>query len=496
MSDQATGHRPVNGQSGAPVHRVVIIGGGITGLAAAHALITHPRARQARIECALVERESHLGGKLQTERVNGCLVETGPDSFLAAKPWASELCRTLGLGDRLIGTLPGRAVHVAFRDRLHPLPPGLALGIPSRLLPMVRTGLLSPAEKLRLAWDLVLPRDRADGDRTVGGFLGRRLGRAAVDRLAGPLLAGIYAGDADALSLRATFPQLLEWEASSRSLILAALAARRRAGASRDGAAPLFLSLIGGLGELVDALRAALVGVRTIIGQSVMRLGRSSGSGTAPYSVHLADGRALEADALLVATPAFVTADLLAPLAPDAADALRATPYASTAAVTLGYRRGDVSHPLEGHGFVVARGEPLQISACTWVSSKWPHRAPPEVALLRCYLGSAGRDAIVGEDDDTLVRVACQDLARTMGIDAIPIFTHVARWPRAMPQYLPGHLERLAAIEAALRHLPGVAVAGAGYRGIGIPDCIRQGQGAAGRLADWLGAGEASRAAS
>ncbi len=464
----------------------IVVGGGITGLAAAHALVTDPRARSLGITCTLVEREGRLGGQLLTERIEGCLVEAGPDSFLAAKPQAADLCRRLGLGDRLIGTLPGRAVFMAYQGRLHPLPDGLALGVPGRLLPVLRTGLLRPSEKLRLGYDLILPRGRTQEDETVGACLRRRLGDAAVDRLAGPLLAGIYAGDADALSLRATFPQLHEWEASHRSLILGAVARRRLSRSNRDGAAPLFLSLTDGLGALVDALGAALAEATIITGQAVGHLTRWFERDKTMYVAGLGDGRSLVADALVLATPAFVTADLLAPLAPAVAVELRGIPYASTAAVTTAFRREAVRHPLDGHGFVVARGEPLQITACTWMSSKWPHRAPPDLVLLRCYLGAAGRETIVKEDDKRLVDVVRQDLRKTTGIDAAPVFARVTRWRHAMPQYLPGHLNRLAAIDAGLQDLPGLALAGAGYRGIGIPDCIRQGTEAAHRVIDAL----------
>jgi oxygen-dependent protoporphyrinogen oxidase len=472
--------------------RVVIIGGGITGLAAAYALSTRAMPGGAPLLCTVIERDSRLGGKIRTEHLHHCVIETGPDSFLTSKPAAVELCRRLGLEDRLIGTLPGRAVFVAARGRLHPLPPGLALGIPTEILPVVRTGLLSPAAKARMAWDLVLPRRAPDGDETVGAFVARRLGRAAADRLVGPLLAGIYAGDAGALSLLATFPQLRQWEMEHRSLILAAMRQRRRAtpeGAQR----PMFIGLAGGLGGMVTAVREAMPDVRMIAGQPVARIDRAAAAG-AGYTIRLSDGRMVSADAVLLATPAYATADLLEPLAPQVAALLRGIPYASTAAVTLGYRRSDIAHPLAGHGFVVARNEPFAITACTWVSSKWPDRAPSDLALLRCYLGSAGRDAIVTEDDDRLTAAARSDLARLMGIEATPVFAHVARWPQAMPQYLPGHLDRLDAIEVGLRALSGVAVAGAGYRGIGIPDCIRQGTEAAVRLAETLDAERAEPA--
>jgi oxygen-dependent protoporphyrinogen oxidase len=481
---------------------IVIAGGGITGLAAAYAIATNSQANAAGVRCTLVEADARLGGKLLTERIDGCLVENGPDSLLATKPWAADLCRQLGLGDRLIPTRPGRAVYVCYRGRLHTLPEGMAFGIPTRLGPMVRTGLLTPAEKVRAAADLILPRRRDRRDETIGEQLRRRLGDAVVDRLAGPLLGGIYAGDPDALSVRATFPLLAEWEATHRSLIVAALSRRRarevaaaaetagaagQAPAGRHGPSPMFLSLAGGLGEMVARLEASLGTTTLLSGRRVQRIDRR-GDGPTPYEVVLDNGRRLVAGAVLLATPAYVSAGLLEPLTPSVAAALRHIPYVSTAAVTLAFRRAEVDHPLDGHGFVVARGERLAITACTWTSSKWPYRAPPEIALIRCYLGKAGREDVVDENDGRLTDLVRADLRATMGIDAPPLFTRVARWIKAMPQYPAGHLERLTDIDAGLDALPGVALAGAGYRGIGIPDCIRQGTEAAGRLVAHLAA--------
>lgn len=247
----------------------------------------------------------------------------------------------------------------------------------------------------------------------------------------------------------------------------------------------MFLSLVGGLGEMVAALEATLDAAALLKGCTVERI-MPRPEPSPGFQVMLGGGRTLEADALLLATPAYVSAGLLEPVAPRVAATLRLIPYVSTAAVTLAFRRAEIAHPLDGHGFVVARGSPLAITACTWVSSKWPHRAPPEIALIRCYLGRAGREEIVGEDDEHLAAAARADLRTTMGIDAAPIFARVARWFRAMPQYPAGHLERLQSIEAGLREIPGLAVAGAGYRGIGIPDCIRQGTEAAGGLVEAL----------
>lgn len=478
---------------------VAIVGGGITGLAAAHALALDRRARDLGIRCTLIEQEPRLGGKLLTERINGCLVEAGPDSFLATKPWAANLCRALGLGDRLIGTLPGQPVYVAFRGKLHQFPEGLALGVPSRIAPLVRTSLLSPLEKVRVGFDLVLPRRRGTADETMGAFIRRRLGDAVVARLAGPMLAGIYAGDVEALSLRATFPQLVEWEASHRSLLLAAMARRRRmAAAASGGPSPMFLSLADGVGELVEALVAALADpgtghrVRFVIGRTAVRLVAVVEHGRTSYALNLDDGGVINADGVVLTAPAFASAALLEPVAPRIAHLLEGIPYVSTAAVTLAFRRQEVGHPLVGHGFVVARDEPLAITACTWVSSKWPRRAPPDLVLLRCYLGSAGREAVLREDDGRLAALARRDLRTMLCLDADPVFATVARWPNSMPQYLSGHLDRLEAIGSEMRAYPNLALAGAGYGGTGIPDCIRQGTDAAQRLLGHLSAQLAS----
>jgi oxygen-dependent protoporphyrinogen oxidase len=469
------------------------VGGGITGLAAAHACATDPRARALGVRCTLVERETRLGGKLHTERVDGCLLEHGADSFLASKPAAATLCRSLGLGADLIGTTPGRAVYVVHGGRLHRFPEGTGLGIPTRLWPIARTGLLSTGEKARMLADLVLPRGDASADESVGAFIRRRLGDGAMARLAGPILGGIYAGDPDALSLRATFPQLLEWERDHRSLIIAARARRRDAkrpvGAPGRGApgsgtpSPVFLSLTGGLGALVNALQRSLADRSVVTGRAVRRIRRAADS-TQRLLAEFDDGTVLAADAVVVATPAHIAAAQLRDLAPAIADQLGRIPYVSTATVSLAYRREDVRHDLNGHGFVVAAGEPLSITACTWSSSKWPHRAPAEIVLLRCYLGAAGREAIVGEDDRTLVEHATRDLRALLDLTATPTIVRVARWMQAMPQYTLGHLDRLARIEQDLKAFPALALAGAAYRGVGIPDCVSQGTAAAARVLD------------
>ena len=296
--------------------RIAVVGGGITGLAAAYALRGH--------DVTLLERDARLGGKILTERIDGFLLEAGPDSFLTTKPQAVALCREVGLADQLRGTNPGRTVYVLSRGRLHPLPDGLMLIAPTKFGPFLRSGLFSLREKARMAADLLLPPRAAGGDESLAAFVRRRLGQAALDRIAAPLLAGIYAGESEQLSLRATFPQLLDLEQQHGSLIAGMLAQRRRAAVSpsTDGRLPLFMTIDHGLDRLVDRLAASLQGVDVRHGGAVAALSRSASG----YSLHLDTGDRVKADAVILTTPAYVTADLLDDLAPDAAALLRQIP--------------------------------------------------------------------------------------------------------------------------------------------------------------------------
>jgi oxygen-dependent protoporphyrinogen oxidase len=471
----------------------VVIGGGITGLAAAHAL--NAAVAAGFLDSAtLLEAAPQLGGKIVTERVGGFVLEGGPDSFLTVKPEALELCRTLGLGDQVIGTLAPRHVFVLSRGVLEPLPDGLAGLVPSRLLPFLRSGLFSVREKARMAREVVVSPHRNGVEESVGEFVRRRLGPAAVDRLAAPLLAGIYAGDVDRLSLPAAFPQLAEAESQYGSLMMAAvrrqLGRRRRhlVGDPTDGgdtsSLGMFATLRDGLDHLVHRIKDSLprVGVRT--GASARMITQEGNQ----YRVHLAHGAYVDADVLIVTTPAYAAARLLRDLTATAASTLEQIPYASTAAIALGFARTDVAHPLAGHGYVVARGEGLTHTACTWTSSKWPRRTPANCVLLRCYVGRAGDRRRLDEEDDSLVATVLAEVRPLLGITGQPLLAHVHRWADAMPQYDVGHLGRVEAITDALSQTPGVLVAGAGYGGIGLPDCIRQGTEVAAAALRYLGA--------
>ena len=467
---------------------VVVVGGGITGLVAARDLAA------AGVPVTLVETGARLGGKILTERIDGFLVEAGPDSFLTTRPAAVELCRELGLGDRLVGTSEPRAVFIRHRGRLVPLPEGLALVLPTRLRPFLTTPLFSPREKLRMGLDLFLPRATLDGDDSVGAFLRRRLGNALVERLAGPLVGGIYGTDVDRLSLLAVMPQLRAAEHAHRSLLLAG---RAGPGAPRGpnggSAASLFQSLAGGMGELVDALRAALergsqpADVRT---STVVEALEPTGGG---HLVRLSDGSTVQAEAVVLAAPAPAAARLLEASVPAAARALRTIPFGSSVAVTLGFPEDALPRPLRGHGFLVPPDEGLAISACTWSSAKWPGRAPEGFVLLRVSFRYPDA-ALLGATDETLIGMARTDLARSMGLRGEPSMTHVARWPHAMPRYTVGHLDRVRAARAALAATPGIALAGASYGGVGLPDCVAQGRAAAAQVLGWLGEGVGRRA--
>ena len=459
---------------------VLIVGGGIAGLSAAYSLAESATARDRPIQCTLVEAEPRLGGKILTEQVGGFVIEGGPDSFLSQKPWGIELCRRLGLADRVIGTnRDRRKTYVYSRGRLEELPEGLALGVPTKLGPFLRSGLLSWRGKLRLGAELLIPRRSARGDESLGAFFRRRLGEEALERIIEPLMTGIYAGDADSLSIQATFPRFPEMERQAGSIVRALLGSWRRHRGEGPGGSP-FVTLQGGLSEMVQALTARLGRLSVLAGYRVRAVRVS-----APprgYEVMIEGTAPLAADALVLATPAYDAASLIEPLDAELGALLRGIPYASTATISLGFPRKDFSHRLDGYGFVVPRIEGRAPLAVTWTSSKWSHRAPDDAVLLRAYVGGAGRETLLERDDDGLVSLVRAELRDMMGVTEAPVLAKVYRWPRAMPQYLVGHLERLAAIDERLARWPGLFLTGAGYRGVGIPDCIGDGLATAERV--------------
>jgi protoporphyrinogen/coproporphyrinogen III oxidase len=466
---------------------VVVLGGGIAGLAAAHRLLHMQGDALRGLRVTLVEGDNRLGGKILTERIDGFVIEGGPDSFLATKPRGIGLCEELGMGDRsqVQGVQPQRRrAFVLWRGRLHDLPEGLSGLVPTRLGPLVRSTLLSPIGKARVALDYLLPARRAAGDESLGGFVRRRLGREAWQRLVEPLMAGIYAADGDQLSLAATFPQLREAERRYGGLIKGVLAARRQAPAPVPAPGSAFLTPAAGLDTLVIALEKRLrdAGARLVLGDPAVAVTRSGSA----FDVRLAAGGSIQADAVIVATPAYAAASLLAGLDPVLATELDAIPHASTAIVTLAYRREEISHPLDGHGYVIPRVEGSPILACTWSSRKWARRAPEGWELIRVFIGRAGQEDVLAADDEALVAMAVNEVSTRLGVTTPASLTRVHRWPRGMPQYLLGHPERVARIEAACGKHTGLYLAGNSFHGVGLPDCIVSGERAADAAAAYL----------
>ncbi len=465
---------------------IVIVGGGIAGLSAAYYL---SQQTQAAGRISLLERADYWGGKLITERVpfdgGQFVIEGGPDTFVATKPWGIRLCRELGIADRLRGTNPEiKKTYLLKNARLHELPGGLTMMIPTEFGPMIRTGLLSWPAKARMGLDFILPAARANGDETLGAFVTRRLGRAAYETLIEPLMSGIYAGDGDRLSLQSTFPYLRDLELEHGGLVKGALALRkeRMRKAHANGVSPalttgprsIFLTPLTGLAEIVEALVQYLerAGVVLRLRTAVQGARRTSHG----YRILLSQGETIAADGIVLATPAYAAADLVEGFAPDLAAELRPIEYASTATVTLAFREADLPHPLDGYGYVIPRREGRKALACTWTSTKFPHRAPAGYALLRVFIGRAGQEEEIPWEAAGLLEIAREELSLTMGISAEPRLARVYRWEKAMPQYNLGHPERLQRIERFLTAYHGLALAGNAYQGIGIPDCIHSGE--------------------
>jgi oxygen-dependent protoporphyrinogen oxidase len=460
--------------------KLVVIGGGASGLAAAHRAVELARERDIALDLTLLEARDRLGGTIDTARVDGFLVEAGPDSFLSEKPWALDLCRRLGVEHRLIRTDDRHRKTFVWRaGRLHPLPEGFQLLAPTRFMPFFTSSLFSWPGKLRMGLDLVLPRGHAGEDESLGGFVRRRLGAEALERVAQPLVAGIYTADPDELSLAATMPRFLELERRERSLVLALWRASRRTREQGTSGArwSLFVTFKDGMGELIDTLAARLPAGAVQLKQRVTGVIRESGR----WRVTTSEGLTIDADALVVSTEAHATARLVRYVDPQMSMLLTEIPYASSATVSFGYRRADVPHALDGFGFVVPRAERRAILACTFSSVKYPGRAPEGHVLLRCFLGGALDRAALEGHDAGLVDRARDDLRAALGVTAEPVLTRLARHPASMPQYHVGHPARVEAIERRLDVLPGLALAGGAYRGVGIADCVRSGERAAGR---------------
>ncbi len=464
---------------------IVIIGGGITGLATAFYL---QQFAGAAIDTTLIESSPRLGGKILTTHQDGFTAECGPDSFITQKPAAITLCQDLGLADQLIGSSIGKPTYVWNRGDLHPLPEGMMLMAPTMMLPFLRSRLISWHGKLRMGMELLIPRREEEGDESLASFTRRRLGAEALEKIAAPLMAGIFAADPEKLGMQSTFPMFLEMEKQHGSLLRGILK-RNRAKArhpvsagSKPKPSPMFMTLKGGLEQLVDALVARLTLEKVLLNTKVVCVNRVLDR----YQIDLSDGSRLWGDEIVFATPADVTANLVRGMDPVLAFKLRAIHYVSTATVSLAFKRSDLKKPLHGTGFLVPHNATRRITACSWSSQKFSHRAPDDCELIRVFIGGARAEFLAEQEDAALIQLAREELRVIMGIDVEPVFAKAYRWSKANPQYDVGHGTRIAEIENIASWYPGLHLAGAAYHGAGIPDCISSGIKTASNIANRL----------
>jgi oxygen-dependent protoporphyrinogen oxidase len=493
--------------------RIAVIGGGISGLAAAYTLA---KARQAGapVQEILIEASSRLGGVIQTESVNGFLVESGPDSFLAEKPQAAALARELGLGDDLMGSNDlTRRTYILHQGRLRPLPDGLMFLVPTRLWPMVTTKLLPWRAKLAAGLEMLsLPKKNHHEDESVASFVKRHFGEAMAENIADPLLAGVYGGDAAALSVRSVLPRFWEMERKHGSLTRATLKAmRQRRAALGTGhissgpsasapsparALPLFMTLKGGLQHMTEKLAAHVDRYRVLLRRRVVGIELSSGgpggaadSCSRRFKIECDGGRVYDADAVVVALPAHSAGGMLSSMDHRLSELLEGIPYSSSMTVSLGFEDRDQAGLPPGFGFLAPRKERRRMLACTFVHAKFHHRAPEGKAMLRCFLGGARDPDVLGMTDEEIVGMVRRELKEILNFTAEPSFHRVHRWPSSMAQYCVGHSGRISAIEERLQDLPGLYLAGNAYSGIGISDCIRTGASAAEKALEYVGLG-------
>lgn len=466
-------------EQGRPPH-IVIVGGGIAGLAAAHRLQELSRDRELPLRFTLLEASGRVGGTLGTAHHDGFLLELGPDSFISEKPWALALCRRIGLEPELIGTRDEhRATFVVHNGKLELLPEGFMLLAPTKFGPLLRSRLFSWPGKLRMALDFVLPRGPQQDDESLGSFVRRRFGREVLERVAQPLIGGIYTADPDSLSIAATMPRFLQMEREQRSVIKAmwkASRSRPQETKSASGARwSLFVSLRGGMQTFVDTLTARLSLGHTRLHCPVSQLQHVDGQ----WYVECKDNSVFSADGVILATPAFQTAPLLQRLDPQLAESLTTIRYSSAATVNLAFRREQIPHPLNGFGFVVPHVENRKLIACSFSSVKYAGRAPEGYALLRAFVGGSLQAELFNLDDSEMEQAVRHELATFLGIQTAPLLVHIARYPHSMPQYRVGHLRLVETIDQQVAHYPGLALAGSAYRGVGIADCVRGGEAAA-----------------
>ncbi len=467
--------------------KIAIIGGGITGLSAAYATQRAIDEGQD-IDYVLLEKDSRLGGKIYTKRTSdGFIAEGGPDSFVSTKPWIFELAKKLNCEGRIIPSNDGlKKTYILVGNKLRTLPDGVMMVVPTKIMPFITTNLFSWPGKLRMVMDYFIPKKKEAGDETLSSFVARRLGKECLHRLADPLVAGVYSSDPETMSLQATFPILLDMEQKYGSLLKGTITSMRsRAKARRESPSgpkrTLHMSFKGGMQDLIDELVETLDKDKILVGADVQKVDEvRDEDGSTTYRVHLADGKIVEADAVIFASLAHETASLVTDIDKDLVNILQEIPQISAATVSLAYRKSDVGHDFKGFGFLIPLGEGYKIKGCTWSSTKWSGRVPnDDYAIIRVFVGGARKQELTFLPDDEMKAVVKSEIKNIMGIDAEPVNTWIFRWPNSMPQYTLGHLDCVNKIDERVATHPGMFLAGASYRGVGIPDCINSGTRAA-----------------
>lgn len=457
--------------------KVVIVGGGITGLSAAYKMQQIAREQGYLLDLVLIEGKSQLGGKIQTVKRDGFVIERGPDSFLIRKKSMTELAKAVGVGDELVKNATGQA-YIWLNQELYPIPAGSVMGIPTQLRPFMRTGLFSVVGKLRAMGDLVLPKTKSEGDQSLGHFFKRRLGNEVVENLIEPLLSGVYAGDIDQMSLQSTYPQFSVVEKNHRSLIKGMRKTATNQAPGRNGAnvkkEGVFYSFKNGLDTLVTAIEEQLDDIEILKSTFVEAIDQKDEQTVLTVD----DGLKIEADAVILTTGHEVARRLFQPY--SVLQQLGNIPTTSVATIALAFPEDAISQKEQGTGFLVARKSGLSITACTWLHRKWPMTTPKGKVLLRAFVGKVGDDAIVDLPDADIERIVLEELSQIMDIKAEPDFSIVTRWKEDRPQYRVGHKELVREAKEQLKAVfPTVWLAGASYEGVGLPDCVDQGEEAA-----------------
>lgn len=463
--------------------KIVIIGGGITGLSTAYYLQKEIKEKALPLEVKLFEASNRFGGIISTEKKDGFVIERGPDSILARKASALKLIKEVGLEDKVVSNTAGKS-YIYARGKIHTMPEGAFMGIPTQVTPFALSGLFSPLGKIRAAGDFILPKGKEKADQSLGEFFRRRLGDEIVDNLIDPLLSGIYAGDIDRLSLMSLFPMFYHMEQKHRSLVLGlkkTMPAPPKSAKKEPSKKGMFISLSTGLESLVDAVVNQLDEGILFKGTPVEKIIKNEQG----YQIILANGQIEHADSVVLATEHFHAQRMLSDY--SFMNTFNDMTSFSVANVAMAFPKSAIKQDIDGTGFLVSRTSDFRITACTWTHKKWPGTTPEDMALLRCYVGKPKDQEVVNLSDEEIINIALRDLNKTMNITEKPLFHVITRWKKAMPQYNVGHLERMKNVKESLsKELPGVFLAGGSYEGVGIPDCIDQGEAAVKKVLEYL----------